>query len=171
MSAKVTLSPLSPLLQTSAKPGLLAGNQFYQCILAALVPSPALFALHQALLASFSLPVPSPPTYFPHLSLIYDELLSPEDKDAVIADLKAKGDIVDLVSGGGGVRIAGETGFRPVEVLLVQTQGPPPDWKVLARVPLVGRNATDDETVAAAPAKLVLLGAQGALCEGDLCEF
>lgn len=144
-----------------------AGSQFYQCILAALVPSPALVGLHEALLAAFSLPIPHPPTYFPHLSLIYDSNLTHEDKEKVIANLKARGDVVELdptTDGQTGVRIVGEAGFSPLEVLLVQTQGPPPDWEVLARVPL-GKKA------AAAKAPLVMLGTAGAACEGEMCGF
>ncbi|KAL8291848.1 hypothetical protein RQP46_002106 [Phenoliferia psychrophenolica] len=145
------------------------GSQFYQCILAALVPSTPLLALHEALLAAFSLPIPSPPTYFPHLSLIYDDKLSHDDKAKVIADLEARGDVVKLdattdqqTTAAAGVRIKGERGFSPSEVVLVKTQGPPAEWEVLARVPLAKKQTE----------QLVMLGATGAAaCEGETCEF
>ncbi|ORY90712.1 2',3'-cyclic-nucleotide 3'-phosphodiesterase [Leucosporidium creatinivorum] len=114
------------------------GDRFYQCVLAALVPAPSLFALHEALLTAFSLPIPSPPTYFPHLSLIYADLTS-EQKAQIIADLKLAGDVVDLEGAGegeAGVKIVGEEGFVSTEVLLVRTRGKPEEWEVLARVPL-----------------------------------
>jgi hypothetical protein len=122
---------------TVAKLLILPGSEFYQCVLAALDPSPSLFTLHESLLRSFDLAVPSPPTYFPHLSLIYANL-TPEQKAQIIADLKQDGDVIDLPEGG--CEIVGEKGFTPSEVLLVRTGGPPPEWEILARVPLRGRS-------------------------------
>ena len=91
--------------------------------------------------------------------MIYDDKLSRDDKAKVIADLEARGDIDQAT--GGQARIKGEEGFSPTEVLLVKTQGPPAEWEVLARVPLARK---------VAPA-LVMLGAKGVACEGDMCEF
>lgn len=116
------------------------GDRFYQCVLAALFPAPSLLALHESLLAAFSLPIPSPPTYFPHLSLVYADL-TPEQKAQIIADLILAGDVVDLEGAGearAGVEIVGEDGFIATEVLLVRTGGRPAEWEVLARVPLAG---------------------------------
>ncbi|KAI5476418.1 F-box domain-containing protein [Pseudohyphozyma bogoriensis] len=110
------------------------GDKFYQCVLAALSPNPSLFSLHQHLLSAFDVPIPSPPTYFPHLSLIYADL-SPTQKSNIINDLWEIGEVANTEDQNG-VEIAGVRGFEPTEILLVRTAGPPPTWEILDRVPL-----------------------------------
>ena len=115
---------------------LVVGPSFYQCVLAALEPSTALLTLHESLLRAFDLPVPSPPTYFPHLSLVYADL-TPEVKDRIIAAMRDGGEVVDTMThSGASVDIVGEGSFAPVEILLVRTGGPPKEWEVLGRVEL-----------------------------------
>ena len=85
------------------------------------------------MLAAFDLPVPSPPTYYPHLSLVYGDY-TVKEKDRIISDMKAAGMVVDIE---GGVEVVGESSFTPTEVLLVKTGGVnPEDWEPLARIPL-----------------------------------
>ncbi|KAM0751605.1 hypothetical protein T439DRAFT_355513 [Meredithblackwellia eburnea MCA 4105] len=152
------------------------GNKFYQCVLAALIPSQDLLSLHEALLASFDLPVPSPPTYFPHLSLIYDDKLSFDDKEKLIQELKDSGEVQDFPDLGR-CSIVGEQAFQPTEILLVKTQGPPPEWEVLHRIPLATSSTPSslDPPSNAFPVPsakpLVMLGATGQACEGEFCEL
>ncbi|SCV72782.1 BQ2448_4319 [Microbotryum intermedium] len=108
------------------------GELFYQCVLAALVPDPHLIALHEALLSSFAVPVPSPPTYFPHLSLVYGDL-SHHEKDEIIKGMKERREVEQ---GDGECHVVGEKGFRADEVLLVRTRGSTGEWEVLAKVQL-----------------------------------
>ncbi|GAA5974046.1 hypothetical protein JCM21900_006521 [Sporobolomyces salmonicolor] len=110
------------------------GDCFYQCALAALFQSRPLLDLDESLLRSFSLPVPSPPTYFPHASLVYGDLPA-SIKWSIISALEAEGE-VKPAQDGEGVEIGGETAFRPEEVVLVRTPGPASEWGVLARFPL-----------------------------------
>lgn len=110
------------------------GDRFYQCVLAALFLSRPLLDLHESLLRSLSLPVPSPPTYFPHVSLVYGNLPA-SIKSSIISALEAEGEVKPAQEGEG-VEIGGETAFRPEEVVLVRTSGPTSEWEVLARLPL-----------------------------------
>lgn len=111
----------------------ITGELYYQCVLIALTETPALFSLHESLLTSFSKPIPSPPTYFPHLSLIYADLTL-ERKDEIIEEMKTLGEVkqeeVEKVE------VVGIKGFKPVEILLVRTKGPPETWEVLGKVAL-----------------------------------
>ena len=140
-------------------------------MLAALVPSTSLVALHEALLVAFELPVPSPRTYFPHLSLVYgnrapvccsskglqltNRTVTPERKAQIIADVEASGDVKPLEPEG--VEVVGERGFTPTEVLLVRTSGLPHEWEVLARIPMPG--AQEEPR-----GGLTMLGGKGAAC-------
>lgn len=110
------------------------GSKYFQCVLAKLEDDPALFKLHESLLSAFGLPVLSPPTYYPHLSLVYGDY-TPDEKARIIKDMKKAGEVVDAEDG---VKVVGEKGFTPTEVLLVRTAAgsKPEEWEVLARVPL-----------------------------------
>ena len=94
--------------------------------------SPSLLTLHESLLASFDLPVPSPATYFPHMSLVYADLTA-DTKASMIEGMKQRGEVVER---DGRTEVVGEVGFVPVEILLVRTGGPSDEWEVLARVAL-----------------------------------
>ncbi|KDE05885.1 hypothetical protein MVLG_03828 [Microbotryum lychnidis-dioicae p1A1 Lamole] len=109
------------------------GDLFYQCVLATLVPDAHLIALHETLLSSFSVPIPSPSTYFPHLSLVYGDL-SPQIKEDIIQGMKERKQVQQEANGE--CRVAGEKGFKAGEVLLVRTSGSTDQWEILARVPL-----------------------------------
>ncbi|SGZ30311.1 BQ5605_C113g13235 [Microbotryum silenes-dioicae] len=111
----------------------LASDLFYQCVLATLVPDAHLIALHETLLSSFSVPIPSPSTYFPHLSLVYGDL-SPQIKEDIIQGMKERKQVQQEANGE--CRVAGEKGFKAGEVLLVRTSGSTDQWEILARVPL-----------------------------------
>jgi 2'-5' RNA ligase len=121
-------SPSSTALLTTLR----AGNAYYQCVLAAVHPSPALLALHHSIVSSFSLPSPPQTPYFPHLSLVYGDLSSIQ-KDSIIAALEADGTVTRQ---GEGVAIGGEDGFEPSEILLVRTKGKCETWEVVERIPL-----------------------------------
>ncbi|SCZ91939.1 BZ3500_MvSof-1268-A1-R1_Chr5-3g08233 [Microbotryum saponariae] len=110
-----------------------APREDVQCVLAALVPDAHLVALHETLLSSFSVPIPSPPTYFPHLSLVYGDL-SPQTKEGIIQGMKERKQVQQKANGE--CRVAGEKGFKAEEVLLVRTSGSTDQWEILARVPL-----------------------------------
>ncbi|KAI5478799.1 hypothetical protein MNV49_004625 [Pseudohyphozyma bogoriensis] len=133
------------------------GDKFYQCVLAALSPNPSLFSLHQHLLSAFDVPIPSPPTYFPHLSLIYGEF-SPAQKSQIIDDLWENGEVVNTEDKNG-VEIVGARGFEPTEILLVRTAGPPPTWEIIERIPLDTQKPPSNG--------FVMVGGAGLSCEGD----
>lgn len=66
--------------------------------------------------------------YFPHMSLVYGDL-SVGRKEEIIAELERRHEV-------DGASIVGEDGYRPTEILLVKTDGPPSDWRLLGAVDL-----------------------------------
>lgn len=101
-----------------------SGEQFYQCVLIAVVPSESLLRLNNLLRESL---VPNSSEravlsdYFPHLSIVYGDLSS-EQKDQLVERVK--------------VALDDMHGFEPMEITVVQTSGPSSDWVQLAKISL-----------------------------------
>ncbi|PLW18398.1 hypothetical protein PCANC_08828 [Puccinia coronata f. sp. avenae] len=99
-----------------------SGELFYQCVLAAVVPSEQLVRLNSLLregLVSDETARAGMSAYFPHLSIVYGDL-SPEQKEALVQ--RATRELADM------------HGFTPTEILVVKTSGPSSDWRKLAKI-------------------------------------
>ncbi|OAV90413.1 hypothetical protein PTTG_07592 [Puccinia triticina 1-1 BBBD Race 1] len=101
-----------------------SGEMFYQCVLAAVVPSEMLKRLNNELRESL---VTDPAAragfsrYFPHLSIVYGDL-SQQQKDGLV--VRATSALSDM------------PGFIPTEILVVKTSGPSSEWAKLAKISL-----------------------------------
>ncbi|KAA1073006.1 hypothetical protein PGT21_034583 [Puccinia graminis f. sp. tritici] len=101
-----------------------SGELFYQCVLAAVVPSEELVGLNNELRQSL---VSDPEAragfsaYFPHLSIVYGDL-DQQQKDVLVE--RATKSLADF------------HGFVPTEILVVKTSGPSSEWAKLAKISL-----------------------------------
>ncbi|KAH8930097.1 LigT-like protein [Atractiella rhizophila] len=108
---------------------VIQGDKFYQCVFIKCAETSSLVSLHLALRKEFSLPAPTKEApYFPHLSLVYGDL-EREKKSEIIKKMEQDGEVK-------GEEVVGVKEFRPSEILVMRTKGPPKEWEFIGRVDL-----------------------------------
>nr|CDI55395.1 uncharacterized protein BN887_02993 [Melanopsichium pennsylvanicum 4] len=116
-------------------------GSYFQCILIALEKSTPLLRLNQITrkLVDQNFPAPpdspSPPEYFPHMSLLYASLSESEAQDQ-IDQMWKKGFITRRESDKPGILFKEVYGAHLTSVEVYDCNGPPGDWKQLHSIPL-----------------------------------
>ena len=117
------------------------GETFHQSIYATIQKTPPLHLMHQYVHRALKTEPMTP--QFPHMSLYYGE----GDRKVVLEGMRTSGKITDVE--GGGVIVSGTSAIAATEVWLVDTTGPPEEWKTLTIVKLgnlkEGRELGDED--------------------------
>ena len=112
------------------------GDIFFQCVYLLMRPTPQLMKAHELAAAAFGVTPGNGPgkPYMPHLSLVYGESFSPEEKEGAAAAARTE----LLVSGGGG---SGGFGFTVDRLSLWRTDVSDrscQSWELVDHFPLQG---------------------------------